>query len=170
MLSQLSSSTLAKVKTTSWQENCTLSASQNRDLNGLPIPFSCLMIIAQLINLLVFRRWLHKEPFLLLHLGLAVNSLLCGSVTLAHLVVRAVPSASHWNTVNVPLLRLSISVWSILRVSNMVILVFISLDRWLSVEFSLLYRQNINDRRVLGSFWLIGAVTLLIALPGKSGF
>ena len=151
------------------RNSCILTSAQNRDLNALPMMLSCLIIAAQLVNLLVFRRWRGKEPFLRLHVGLAVNSLLLWlhdyEATLWCVLYQMHTAGTRWTNrccaLRSPCGPCSRSAtWSFWCSSA-----WTAGCRW---SGAILYRRHVSKTRVVHCFWFIVGIALLIFLPGEN--
>ncbi|OQV19970.1 hypothetical protein BV898_05975 [Hypsibius exemplaris] len=118
----------------------------------------------QLFNLLIFTLWRNKEPYILLHIALAVASLLGGVSMIMSLPLRYVTHTPVHVFLN---LLLVIVLVNYAKCAAILANVAISVDRWLSVEFPVRYRTDITRRKAL---WA-GIVTafggaLLLDVPG----
>ena len=143
--------------------NCTLTAERWTALNGNALAVCCVILVTQTFNLFMFNLWRNKEPFVLLHVFLAANSLLRGFVGLFLVITRILP----WNdTVSVLFVKLTTVFTAVFNAQSSVILLFISIDRWLSVEFPIQYRDKISKKPIFQSLPIIVAVTLLLEVPG----
>ncbi|OWA52601.1 hypothetical protein BV898_17050 [Hypsibius exemplaris] len=149
--------------TTSPLLNCSLSADRSFNLNALPLILSSVMILFQLFNLLVFHFWHDKEPFLLFHTSLAVFSLLSGMTTFLTPMIRIIP----WNpAVSVPLTNLNVRCIEYVGTLALLNLLCISVDRWLSVDFAIQYRQQISKKRIRIILFSMPLLALLLDVPG----
>ena len=121
--------------------------------NSPNILFAVAMMVAQGYNLVVFHYWRNKEPFLLLHVWLAVLSLLYASIGLLTPLTRILPWNEMHSTHAIKLVTCS---FFILQAISILMLLAISVDRWLSVEFAIRYRNQMSrrilKRVVIGTF------------------
>ncbi|OWA52983.1 hypothetical protein BV898_17421 [Hypsibius exemplaris] len=147
--------TLRKNATT----NCTVSTAEWSAMQVPPIVQGSLIISAQLLNLLFFAQWSNKEPYVLYHISLAASSLLAGATIAASVVLRYQPLT----TLTLYLVRLLVmGLYFYANCSALIGTLFISVDRWISVEFPVRYRSAISRRKVLwvicGPIWLSSLV------------
>ncbi|OQV11492.1 hypothetical protein BV898_14222 [Hypsibius exemplaris] len=163
------SSFLAAVNRTSnfssqQQSNCSLSAERWFSLNGLPLVLQSIIILAQTFNLFVFHYWRDKEPFILLHIALAVVSglqALSGSITP---LTRILP----WHpAVSVVVINLVGQTFEHLETLYSLTLLSISVDRWLSVEFPGKYRAEVSKTKIHQAIAATVVLAVVLTLPGS---
>ncbi|OQV11490.1 hypothetical protein BV898_14220 [Hypsibius exemplaris] len=146
------------------RSNCSLSADRWFSLNALPLILQSVMILAQTFNLLVFHFWRGKEPFILLHIALAVVSgiqALSGSITP---LTRILP----WHpAVSVVVINLMSQTFEYLETLYSLILLSISVDRWLSVEFPVRYRAEVSKTKIRQAIAATVGLAVLLSLPGS---
>ena len=130
----------------------------------LHITVGILTIVTQLISLVVFHYWRGKEPFVVLFVALAINSLLKGLNNIPALIDRILQA--NETPGNDIVAKLSIWAMGGLDLINLTLLVAISVDRWLSVEFAVRYRAMVSTQKLIGLFGLSYVVALTIFLPG----
>ncbi|OWA50392.1 hypothetical protein BV898_14911 [Hypsibius exemplaris] len=128
------------------------------------LAFGTAITSTQLFNFLIFALWRNKEPYILLHVSLAVASLLAGVTVVTAVPLRYAP----YTAVNI-FLNLSIGVCLLIYANTAAILTnfAISVDRWMSVEFPIKYRTSITHRKTLlfGSLLIFGG-SLVMTIPG----
>ena len=147
--------------------NCSLSTAEHFTLNGVPLIILLLECFAQLFNLLIFTRWRHKEPYMLYHTSLAVVSL----ALIISAYVNIFTRLGTWNAATVALATVSSGVFDVLNRLTFVNALFISADRWLSIEFALAYRKHISKPRVqIVTGWLSLGVWCFVECPGLDRF
>ena len=150
------------------QQNCSgLTAAQRGALNNPTIVLASLMIASQLFNLLIFRRWRNKDPYLLLHVFLAIVSLLIGVCGIFGVFARFFP---YLNSTTAVVNKVGISAYQFLNVTFLLTLLSISIDRWLSVEFAVAYRNVVSVKKMYLTLPAIVAVSLILDMPGLSIF
>ncbi|OQV23810.1 hypothetical protein BV898_02162 [Hypsibius exemplaris] len=118
----------------------------------------------QLFNLLIFALWRNKEPYILLHVSLAVASLVGGISVFVSVPLRYITLTAG----NLFLTKLlCVALVSYASFASHLANVAISLDRWLSVEFAIRYRTAITSRKVaiVGVVGVFGGA-LLVNGPG----
>ncbi|OQV25328.1 hypothetical protein BV898_01009 [Hypsibius exemplaris] len=157
------SSAAAMLNVSSSRSNCSLTAAQNNSLNVLPLTLSFVIMACQLCNLIVFHFWRDKEPFIHLHVALAWTSLMSSAITCGIPLVRMLP---RHEPVSVTLILISGRFYEFGTNLNLMILVAISVDRWLSVEYPIPYRDQISKRIVRRMIWMAWMVIILITVPG----
>jgi len=145
--------------------NCTLSANAAFSLNVVPILLLSVMIVAQLFNLIVFHFWRQKEPYILLHVSLAVSSLLYGFISFATPATRIFKWNDKWSET---VIRLVGSSFHVLRPSWLTTLLFIAIDRWLSIEYAVQYRTRISKKKIRQAILLTWIIALMTSVPGKA--
>ena len=107
------------------------------------LPVSTAIIATQVFNLVVFHYWRNKEPFLLLHIWLAVPSLLYGLITTITPITRILPWHETYSVIAVKLVTFS---FYFVQATSTLMLLVISVDRWLSVEFAVRYRNGVSKK------------------------
>ncbi|OWA52421.1 hypothetical protein BV898_16878 [Hypsibius exemplaris] len=127
------------------------------------IALSFTMITAQVFNLIIFALWRNKEPYIFLHICLAVASLLAGLSVASSIPLRFVARTPVNIFVN-QLLGIALLLYA--HSASILANFAISLDRWLSVEFAIWYRTTISQRKAL----LVGIIStfvlpLVLAVP-----
>ncbi|OQV12439.1 hypothetical protein BV898_13315 [Hypsibius exemplaris] len=128
-----------------------------------PILISTTMIATQTFNLIIFSLWRHKEPYIFLHICLAVASLLAG---LSGATTAPLRYATH--TPFITFLNQSLATALIFYATSASILAnfAISVDRWLSVEFAIKYRNSITKQKaVVAGLISTFVVPLLLSVP-----
>ncbi|OQV13628.1 hypothetical protein BV898_12170 [Hypsibius exemplaris] len=127
------------------------------------ITFGSVMTGTQLFNLLIFAFWRNKEPYITLHVALAVTSLFAGLSVLCTVPLRYQPL-----DVSIPLERFfGVALVLYMNCAGLLANLLISVDRWLSVEFPIKYRALVTHRKtrmaaIIGSF----VVSLAVVGPG----
>lgn len=143
--------------------NTTLSARFQQ--NSAVLFLSLAEIILHFLDLAVFHLWRHKEPFVLFHVSLAGTSALLAMLQivfpLSHLA-----AAIHWTSHTRALMALIMALFTFVRRTSMVNTLFISMDRWLSVEFPLRYRMFVTRRGVIVAIPFIWLISAVITVPG----
>ncbi|OQV16350.1 hypothetical protein BV898_09495 [Hypsibius exemplaris] len=124
--------------------NCSLSATQDLQLNGVPTILVFSQILGQIFNLVVFHLWRNKEPFLTLHVALAYGNIFTGAVG----SISAFARWSKWTITAETIVKVQVALFAFSNRSTVVNTVLISLDRWLSVEFPIAYRNRISKRKL----------------------
>ena len=130
---------------TSWDHvNCSeLTLEFKLAFNTPYIPISTAIIATQVFNLVVFHYWRNKEPFLLLHIWLAVPSLLHGLITTITPITRILPWHEIYSVIAIRLVTFS---FYFVQATSTLMLLTISVDRWLSVEFAVRYRNDVSKK------------------------
>lgn len=152
--------------------SCPLNLDQQYVSDMLHITVGLLILNSQLFNLIVFHIWRNKEPYILLHTALAWISLLKGTSHFADLLVRTVsrallvtrsPTGQQASETLAKLVLFGL-IW--LGLLDLTMLVGISVDRWLSVEWAVAYRNRVSRRAVKVLAALCVTASLIIGLPG----
>ena len=113
--------------------------------NSLPMILSISIAAAQLYNLVVFLYWRNKEPFLLLHVWLTITSLFYGVNSFMIPLTRIL----SWHEIrSVIAIRLFMASYFVVQAVSALTLLAVSVDRWLSVEFAIKYRNEITKEKV----------------------
>ncbi|OQV11494.1 hypothetical protein BV898_14224 [Hypsibius exemplaris] len=121
-----------------------------------------IMILTQAFNLCVFHYWRGKEPFVLLHIALAVMSGLVGIITAVTPLVRILP----WDhTGSVMTINLAFRAFQYIETLYTLILLSISVDRWLSVEFPVKYRAKISKTKIRQAIAATVVLAVVLNLP-----
>ncbi|OWA50459.1 hypothetical protein BV898_14973 [Hypsibius exemplaris] len=137
--------------------NCTLNAAQRYSLTVVPLLINAAIVTCQLFNILVFHRWPDKQPFLRYHVSLAAWSLVYAVTGSAVQIVRLI---HPWTEISVIIARAaSICATFCSRIVQVNILL-ISLDRWLSVELAIWYRNTMTQRKA----WMIVVLSVVIGV------
>ncbi|OQV11491.1 hypothetical protein BV898_14221 [Hypsibius exemplaris] len=143
--------------------NCSLTAERWFSLNGLPLILDGIMILTQAFNLCVFHYWRGKEPFVLLHIALAVMSGLLGMIAAVTPLVRILP----WDqTGSVTAINLAFRSFEYIETLYTLILLSIGVDRWLSVEFPGKYRAEISKTKICQAIAAAVVLAVVLTLPG----
>ncbi|OQV16570.1 hypothetical protein BV898_09243 [Hypsibius exemplaris] len=119
--------------------NCTLTEGQNKALNSLPMTLSFMIVLCQTFNVVVFMR----GPSFIQPIG------------------RLSPTVQLLSKVG----AITYGILNRICIMNTLL---ISVDRWVSVEFAVVYRNNITHRRAriaIALTWLVG---LFITVPGNA--
>ena len=147
------------------RENCSsFTAAQRSALNAPSIILGSVMVATQLFNLIIFHQWRNKEPYVLLHVSLAVTSLLLGVCSYFAILALFFP---YWNDHIAQTTRLAVFLFRFFQILSLVNLLFISVDRWLSVEFPVPYRNRVTRRTMCLSMPVMLAVAVvMIVLDG----
>ncbi|OQV23332.1 hypothetical protein BV898_02780 [Hypsibius exemplaris] len=122
------------------------------------VTINAVVVACQLFNLIVFHFWRDKQPFVLFHVALAWPSLLASFITPGTPLVRMFPWREPASVVLISLCGGSYELWTTL---SQIVLVAISVDRWLSVEYPITYRHRITRRTVRWIILLTWAVSAL---------
>ena len=139
-------------------ENCSsLTRAQQIAQNGPVIILASFIMTIQLLNIVVFCRWRNKEPFVLFHVSLAVISFLMGASSFLAIFARFF---SYLSDFTVQFTKLGMFLFTLFQLLFLLNLLVISIDRWLSVEFPVPYRNRITRKKVL---WTMSA-TLAVAV------
>ena len=140
--------------------NCSVGRTITNPVNAIPLLLSCLDILCQLFNLIGFHLWRDrtKQPFVQFHVNLAVALMITGLIGTIPLFTRLSP----WTPVTVFIAKVfAVAGFSLFSRMAIICVLFISVDRWLSVEFPHWYRQNVTRRAIkfaiVGS-WVLGVV------------
>ena len=142
--------------------NCSLFQSINAPLNTVPLITYCAVLLCQTFNLIGFRLWRHKQPFMRLHVALAVTSLLVGTFGAIAPLCRAAP----WTPVTVVIAKLDVALFTISIYAATIITLCISADRWLSVEFPHRYRNDVSPRKMTVAIAASWGWALISTVPG----
>ncbi|OQV15761.1 Beta-galactosidase-1-like protein 2 [Hypsibius exemplaris] len=129
----------------------------------IPLTGVCMVIVAlQMFTLVTFRRWRPREPFLTLHVSLAWGSLAFGAIGVGIAIISMFP----W-TVSVATASRAFN-WLIGGAHNAssLTLLFISVDRWLSVEFPVKYRLKISQEKINRAVCILFGLSFLHWFPG----
>ncbi|OQV24795.1 hypothetical protein BV898_01387 [Hypsibius exemplaris] len=130
----------------SWMSRTNQSCKPTAKEWTATLTFGVVITWTQLLNLLIFALWRRKEPYISLHVALAVASLLCGLTFIISVPLRYLPLTP----VNIILNKLFGYVFFSFTTSTAILANFaISLDRWLSVEFPVIYRTQVTHRKTL---------------------
>ncbi|OQV20009.1 hypothetical protein BV898_06013 [Hypsibius exemplaris] len=124
--------------------------------------FSPAIILLQIFTLITFHRWHSRDPYLSLHVSLACSSLAYGIIGLSFGITTLNPWSDLVATASRALNYLSVFAHN----SSTTTLLFISLDRWLSVEFPIQYRARISQKKVLFAIAGLWFVSFLQSVPG----
>ena len=146
--------------------NCSsyLTGTELLSLVTGPLCLSGLNMAAQIFNLIAFALWRQKEPYVYLHVCLAVVALLMMCKNFVVVALRLAPympggPAEVWSSGLLNTGRIFVAWYE-------VVLLFISVDRWLSVEFAVRYRTHVTRKKVLCTFPITLLVALLLCVPG----
>ena len=146
--------------------NCSAFQSIASPLNAVSTLCAASIILCNLFNLAVFLRWRQKSPFMHLHVSLTVSSLLVGLSGLSSPISRSIawtPTVELMATVGVLLFLLSHRI----SVTNTLC---ISVERWVSVEFPIWYRNHVTKRGIIVLAVIAWLTALVITLPGYAIF
>ncbi|OQV11489.1 hypothetical protein BV898_14219 [Hypsibius exemplaris] len=122
------------------------------------------MILAQTFNLFVFHFWRGKEPFILLHIALAVVSGLQG---LTGTIIPLTRIFLWHPAVSVVVINLMVQTFEYLQTLYSLILLSISVDRWLSVEFAVRYRAEVSKTKIRQTIAATVGLAVLLNLPAS---
>ncbi|OQV24798.1 hypothetical protein BV898_01390 [Hypsibius exemplaris] len=126
--------------------------------------------VTQLFNLIIFALWRGKEPYINLHVGLALASLLAGLNILAAvpLILFVEPTNAHAVLLH-KVFGFCLGMYT--NAAAMMANFAISVDRWLSVEFAVEYRATVTKRKTLfiATVGVFG-VAFLLATTGDTIF
>ncbi|OQV12534.1 hypothetical protein BV898_13178 [Hypsibius exemplaris] len=133
-------------------------------LNGVPLILSGVIVCSQLFDLVIFHFWRQKEPYILFHVALAYTSLLVGVDGAVTPLVRMLP----WKEPVVSFIFINIFFrgYEFFHTLALMTLLFISVDRWVSVEFAVEYRARISTSTVRLFIALTWILTATLTLPG----
>ncbi|XP_055350319.1 uncharacterized protein LOC129596938 [Paramacrobiotus metropolitanus] len=115
-------------------------------------------MIASCINLSVFARWKRKEPFLLFHISLSFAELLCSTTSFVGYVNRAFDYTLRYALLS----KIGIGFRTTFLPLINILVMLISVDRWISVQFPLFYRRKVKRRVIL--------LTINLVWTGTCGF
>ncbi|OQV13409.1 hypothetical protein BV898_12361 [Hypsibius exemplaris] len=142
------------------------SNSTNIAANSASLTIGLLALTTQTFNLVVFSRWTNKEPYILLHVFLAYCSLSSGLCALTSAGLRSGPCSG-----TIALLRtLSTATYNFLYTLCITTLLQISIDRWLSVEFSARYRSIVRRRTIRKALLGVFLVAVALSVPGLASY
>ncbi|OQV24797.1 hypothetical protein BV898_01389 [Hypsibius exemplaris] len=140
---------------------CNITVKARMAAEVQPLAFGTVITTTQLFNLIIFALWRGKEPYINLHVGLALTSLLAGLTLLAAVPIRllVVPTDANMFLFRVFGFCLGMYTNSAAMIANFAI----SVDRWLSVEFAVTYRATVSKRKTLfvATVGVLGAAFLL---------
>ena len=143
--------------------NCTSFQTLNNPINAVPFITWCAVILCQVFDLTAFHLWRqHKPPFMQFHVSLAVSSLLAAAVSL----IAPVSRASPWTPVTMTIAKFEVGAFATVLRVTIVNTLFISVDRWLSVEFPHLYRVHVSPRKITIAVVVSWVVALVLTVPG----
>ena len=142
---------------------CSFSAEQRTGFFTYPLTLYGTAGLEQIFNLAIFYKWHNKQPFMLLHVSLAVASL---TVCLDVFAIEFLRFGSPWNRTKVVFGKLVDAVFNIGNRLTFVNLLFISLDRWLSVEFAIQYRIKVSRTKILVAVAMVWVIGCLLIVPG----
>ncbi|OQV24975.1 hypothetical protein BV898_01184 [Hypsibius exemplaris] len=131
------------------------------DLNGVPMILIFSQVAGQIFNLVIFRLWRNKEPFLTLHIALAYGNILVGAIS----VISPVTRWTRWTSVTETVAKVQAVLFAIGNRSTVVNTLLISIDRWLSVEFPIAYRNKVTKRKLSIAVVVGWITTIAISLP-----
>ncbi|OQV19271.1 hypothetical protein BV898_06694 [Hypsibius exemplaris] len=128
-----------------------------------PLAFSTTIIATQLFNLIIFALWRNKDPYIFLHICLAVASFFAGLALASSVPLRYITLTP----VNFFLTKFfGIAVLFYTTSASILANVAISLDRWLSVEFAIKYRTTITKKKALvAGILLTFVVPVVLSVP-----
>ncbi|OWA50448.1 hypothetical protein BV898_14963 [Hypsibius exemplaris] len=112
--------------------NCSLSANRKFDNNGIPLMLYLATVLSQLFSLLVFHRWPHKKPFIYYHVSLSLSALLNGLTGITNPITRL----AAWSDASEVVAKAGAYTSIVFARTNVVNTLFMSVDRWMSVEFA----------------------------------
>ncbi|OQV16569.1 hypothetical protein BV898_09242 [Hypsibius exemplaris] len=142
--------------------NCTLTVEQDQILNWVPIGLSTLIMLCQVFNVSVFHVWRNREPFVLFHISLCYSSLILGINSFINPICRMVP----WNWTTQMVAKAAVVSYGIINRVCVINTLLISVDRWVSVEFAVFYRNFMTHRRSRIIAAVTWTVALAITVPG----
>ena len=144
--------------------NCSAFSFQtiSDPINAVPLITWSIAVLCQLFDLTGFYLWRNKQPFMRFHVALAITSLLGGLLGVLAPLLRASP----WTAATVLIAKLDVAAFGLVNCAAIVNTLFISIDRWLSVEFPHYYRNNISNRKVIIALLASWLISILIFLPG----
>ncbi|OQV19863.1 hypothetical protein BV898_06133 [Hypsibius exemplaris] len=121
------------------------------------ILLSLTIMFANIYNLVVFRLWSKKEPYVLFHIVLAVEAVLGGGVSIFAPITRLYDwtNPTRWSH------KVCTGGVLLAQFNCLVNVAVISVDRWLSVEFPIPYRNHSNRQRIL---WTISVAYVIATL------
>ncbi|XP_055336586.1 uncharacterized protein LOC129587035 [Paramacrobiotus metropolitanus] len=127
------------------------SSPEKRDSTGL------LIIAFSTLNLIVFFKWKHKHPFLFHHISLSLAELIWGLLAVIGPIFRfSEKSYVNWT------LQISVFVHMVPLVNSLIMV--ISLDRWLFVDYPAFYRKYCTKRIIIIMNAVTWAATIAIHL------
>ncbi|OQV13720.1 hypothetical protein BV898_12036 [Hypsibius exemplaris] len=131
-------------------------------INALGLSPPLLTVLCDVLNLIVFRAWQKKEPYVLFHILLAVSSLLYGGLTALIPLGRILRPARpiQW------LQEIGFAGPLVVHFCCFLTATVISADRWLSVEFPRFYRDQASKQKVMAVIVGICGVTVVATVPG----
>ncbi|OQV22667.1 hypothetical protein BV898_03492 [Hypsibius exemplaris] len=145
--------------------NCTiLQGRQSFTLNGTPLILSGAICLLQAFNLVVFSRWPNKQPFLMYHVSLAACAVSFAIFGSPAPIARLLP----WSRVSEVVAIISAYTSIVIGRIGQLNILAISLDRLLSVEFPIPYRDHITRTKVSVVLGVNVLVALLLVVPAAA--
>ncbi|OWA55480.1 hypothetical protein BV898_19867, partial [Hypsibius exemplaris] len=131
-------------------------------LNAIGLMPPLLTILCNACNLVVFRAWHKKEPYVLFHVHLAFSSLMYGGVTVLAPLGRLIRPRLPIQWMQGVAMQAGMVAHFLCFFSAAVI----STDRWLSVEFPRFYQVHATKPKILRVIAGICGITLVCTIPG----
>ncbi|OQV23594.1 hypothetical protein BV898_02341 [Hypsibius exemplaris] len=146
-------------------DNCTVwtsPRSQWTNLTVLPLLLCTVVAVLNLYNLAVFRLWPQKEPYLLFHIFLAANAVVAAALSYLSPISRIL----DWTHPNRWTYKVGMGGLVLIQFTAMVNVAFMGIDRWLSVEFAVQYRNYSSRSRfvVIGLMYLFSILHTAIPM------